>query len=283
MDIESLRYVVTLADELHFGHAAQRHHISAGHFGRQVLRLEHELGQRLFRRTSRRVELTPTGTRVVAYAAAVLKALDELRASADRLPPGAVGALHVGILGFGMAERWSRLRDTLNSAIPDVQLVHHELDMRSQYDAVRRGEVDFAVVHDSGNIDGLVFQRVFATPRVAVVPAWSPLADAEQLSRTDVADAHWIGVPMIAEWDGVRTTQIVANPAAIPTAVATTGLLGVHGAVAARYFARPDVRFVPLEGDPIEVAIVTREDDTRPMIETVRLAAAAFDHDRSGT
>lgn len=61
MEIRTLRYVVTLAEELHFGRAAGRHFISAQPFGRHIQRLERELGVRLFQRTSRRVQLTPMG------------------------------------------------------------------------------------------------------------------------------------------------------------------------------------------------------------------------------
>ncbi|MGK8505630.1 LysR family transcriptional regulator [Nocardia asiatica] len=83
MEIESLRWVVTLAEELHFGRASQLHYVSAGHFGRQIQRLERQLGVRLFERTSRRVALTPAGHRVVAHARKVLATLEELRNSAD--------------------------------------------------------------------------------------------------------------------------------------------------------------------------------------------------------
>ncbi|WP_181725669.1 LysR family transcriptional regulator [Nocardia gipuzkoensis] len=81
MDIESLRWAVTLADELHFGRASQLHYVSAGHFGRRIQRLERQLGVRLFDRTSRRVALTPAGQRVVAHARNVLATLEELRNS----------------------------------------------------------------------------------------------------------------------------------------------------------------------------------------------------------
>ncbi|MEV0385296.1 LysR family transcriptional regulator [Nonomuraea sp. NPDC050643] len=78
MEIRSLRYAVTLAEELHFGRAAQRHFIAAQPFGRHIQRLEREVGQRLFERTSRRVALTPAGERVVAEARRVLAAVDGL-------------------------------------------------------------------------------------------------------------------------------------------------------------------------------------------------------------
>ena len=78
MDIRTLQYVVTLAEELHFGRAAQRHFISAQPFGQYVQRLEREVGARLFERSSRRVTVTPAGARFVDGARDVLQHLDRL-------------------------------------------------------------------------------------------------------------------------------------------------------------------------------------------------------------
>ncbi|WP_433174847.1 LysR family transcriptional regulator [Actinoallomurus sp. CA-150999] len=78
MEIRSLRYAITLAEELHFGRAAQRHYIGAQPFGRHIQNLERELGVQLFERTSRRVALTPEGTRVLAEARAIVDAVDAL-------------------------------------------------------------------------------------------------------------------------------------------------------------------------------------------------------------
>jgi DNA-binding transcriptional LysR family regulator len=86
MDIQELRYVVTLAEELHFGRAARRHFISAQPFGQHVQRLEREVGVRLFERTSRRVTLTPAGKRFVERSRAVLAELEELRGTAAPAP-----------------------------------------------------------------------------------------------------------------------------------------------------------------------------------------------------
>jgi hypothetical protein len=67
----------------------------------------------------------------------------------------------------------------------------------------------------------------------------------------------------------------VRHPAAIPTAVATTGRVALHAAEAARFFPRPDVRFVPLEGPPVQVAVATRSGDARPAVTAFRRAAVA--------
>jgi DNA-binding transcriptional LysR family regulator len=62
MELRSLKFAVTLAEELHFGRAAERHFVSAQPFGRTIAALEREIGTPLFNRTTRRVELTPAGT-----------------------------------------------------------------------------------------------------------------------------------------------------------------------------------------------------------------------------
>ncbi|MBF8194633.1 LysR family transcriptional regulator [Nonomuraea sp. K274] len=78
MEVRLLRYAVTLAEELHFGRAAERHHISQQPFGQYIRRLEREVGTRLFERTSRRVTVTPAGARLVAEARLLLEAVDQL-------------------------------------------------------------------------------------------------------------------------------------------------------------------------------------------------------------
>lgn len=181
MDIRALRYVVTLAEELHFRKAAERHYIAPQAFGRRVHALERELGARLVDRTSRRVALTPEGERLVADAVDLLARVDALGEQARAAPGDETGAVRVGVLGFGAADRWHELRVLVTEQLPGTDLVQVELDWDSQYDAVRRGDVDVAVVHDVGPVDGLRMDLVLRAGRVAVVPTSSPLAAAEQL------------------------------------------------------------------------------------------------------
>src|SRR5882757_8660587 len=98
VDIQSLRYAVTLAEELHFGRAAQRHFISQQPFGRHIQRLENELGFALFNRTSRRVTLTAAGERVVTEARTILADFDGL-IEMRRFDEPAAETLTVGVLG----------------------------------------------------------------------------------------------------------------------------------------------------------------------------------------
>ncbi|PXY27782.1 LysR family transcriptional regulator [Prauserella muralis] len=279
MDVRSLRYALTLAEELHFGRAARAHFIAAQPFGRRIQELERELGTRLFERTSRRVSLTEAGERFLPRARRVLAQLDALleTAEGERAEP----VLRVGVLGFGLADRWPAARSILSRCRPDLVLTYVELDWPNQYDAVRTGEVDIAIVHDVGGADDLVVESVMDTRRYAVVPAESELADADHLTESDAVDRPWVvpvGQPGLANWAGghaFRNQVQVRSPTHIPVAVATSGHLGVHAEPAARFLPHPGVRYLPLDGPHATVAIASRRRERRGTVAAFRAAVHA--------
>ncbi|WP_413799784.1 LysR family transcriptional regulator [Streptomyces iranensis] len=283
MEIRSLRYVVTLAEELHFGRAAKRHHISQQPFGQYIRRLEREVGASLFERTSRRVTLTPTGVWFVAEARVLLEAVDQL---AERARSEGAGrderTLRLGVLGFGAGQRWDDLRAALTAQVPGLCVDYVDLDWSTQYRSVLDHTVDAGIMWHAGSVDGLRSDVVLSSPRVAVVPARSQLADATFLTMDEVADGPWLATPRLSpalhEWLGPAAepgpnAPVVRQPAAIPTAVATSGYISLHAEVARDFYPRPDVRFVPLEGAAPEIAVITRADDERPTITALRRAA----------
>lgn len=278
MDIQSLRYALTLAEELNFGRAASVHYIAAQPFGRRIQRLERELGIRLFDRSSHHVALTPAGERFLPRAQRVLADLDALMRLTEDDNPGR--SLRVGMLGFGLADRWPAIRGLLARHHPDLVLSYVELSWENQYDALRTGEVDVAVIHDVGGAEDLLVEHVMDTPRYAVVPAESDLADAPSLTVPEVGDQQWVlpaGQRGLAAWVGedVPLGVEVRSPAATPAAVVTTGFVGMHGEPAIRYLPHPGVRYVPLEGSPAAVAVATRAHDRHDAVVTFRSAVRA--------
>lgn len=81
MDTRKLEAFVAVAEELHFGRAAARLHLGQPHLGRTVRAFEGELGAELFRRTTRTVELTPSGAALLPHARALLTGTDQARAA----------------------------------------------------------------------------------------------------------------------------------------------------------------------------------------------------------
>jgi hypothetical protein len=137
------------------------------------------------------------------------------------------------------------------------------------------------IVQYVGPVDGLVFEHALTMPRVVVVPARSPFADADRLTEADVSDSPWLpsalAHPALEAWsgpaaDGSHHRGALRHPAALPGAVATTGRIALHAEAAGRFYPHPDVRFVPLDGPPVEIAVSTRTTDDRDAIAAVRHA-----------
>src|SRR5688572_11066964 len=97
MELRHLRYVIALAEELHFGRAAERLNISQPPLSQQIRRLEEELGVKLFERTKRHVQLTEEGVRLVEEAREVLAHVDYTTKSAARFGKGEIGYLKIGM------------------------------------------------------------------------------------------------------------------------------------------------------------------------------------------
>ncbi|GAB7040171.1 MULTISPECIES: LysR family transcriptional regulator [Catenuloplanes] len=281
MDLTALRYAVTLAEELHFRRAAQRHFISAQPFGQRVKQLEHQLGYAIFARTSRRVSVTPRGELFLVRAR---DALDRLNWLAQEAPDPGEHTLVLGVFGCGLAELWAPVRAALRAQCPGIRLVHRDLDFLNQYPMVQSGEVDAAIVFYAGPADGLVVDIVKEAPRKVLVPAWSELAEAAFLTTSDLEGREW--VPMVAHSDalvdwlgpaaaGHPRSAWAVRPESIPATVATTGALAVLCATAERFFPRPDVRYVSAEGAACHVGIATRAGDTRPAVRAFRRVVAA--------
>ena len=204
LELRHLRYFVAVAEELHFGRAAARLHLSQPPLSQQIRRLEDILGYALFSRTSRSVRLTAAGDAFLVRAQRTLRNvqrdLDETR-SVGR---GEVGSLNVGFVGSGMLTMLPGILRAYREAYPRVELRLHESFTARVMEGLESGTLDAGILRDSDPLAGLQVTTIFSEPYVAVVPAHHRLARHRSISPSLLRDEPFVYPPRVA---GVRAFE----------------------------------------------------------------------------
>jgi DNA-binding transcriptional LysR family regulator len=187
MEVRQLRYFVAVAEELHFGRAAERLHVAQPAVSQQVGRLERELGVRLLERTSRRVALTGDGRRLLHEARAALSAVDRVRTVAADLSAGRAAVLRVGTTP-GVGPRLSRAAGKLRADVPDLTLTLVDGTVAAHIAALRAGDLDIALVRGVVGARDVQVREVWHEPLQVMLPAAHPAAAAPTLPIAALAD-----------------------------------------------------------------------------------------------
>ncbi|MEV4143432.1 LysR family transcriptional regulator [Amycolatopsis sp. NPDC049691] len=172
MELRALRYFVTVAEELHFGRAAERLNIVQPAVSHQIARLERDLGTRLLDRSPRHVRLTPAGERVLAAARDTLAAAARVRVVAGE--PAA--RVRIGVTP-GVTARLERAAELLREGDRPAEASLVDLPVPARLAAVRAGELDLALVRGPVDPAGLRVVRAWSEPLLAVVSDGHPLAE----------------------------------------------------------------------------------------------------------
>jgi DNA-binding transcriptional LysR family regulator len=169
MELRQLRYFVTVAEELHFGKAAERLNIVQPAVSQQVARLERELGLRLLDRSSRRVTLTGDGERMLREARAVLAAADRAASVAAELVAGQTGVFRIGT-SPGLRDRLDRGLSALREAAPGIEIKLSSRPPAEQVEAVRTGVLDVAFVRGPVAVAGVRAIPLWSEPLSVLLP-----------------------------------------------------------------------------------------------------------------
>ncbi|QGZ63392.1 LysR substrate-binding domain-containing protein [Paraburkholderia acidisoli] len=264
LDLRRLRYFVTVAEELHFGRAAERLRIAQPPLTRHIAALETELGIRLFERSTRSVQLTPQGALFLERARTVLQAVGEAENSARKMAQGVAGRIAIGYTSsIPMSEAFAEIVRRAGRALPDVDLTFREVATASQQRQIADGTLDigFGWSARDAREDGLKTLVVTREPLVAAVPSGSAHAARPALDFTALRDETFLVFPP-GYGSAINTAldtlcaQAGITPRLGPTAsqVATlVSLVAAERGVAivpafTRTLQRPGVTYVPLQG-----------------------------------
>lgn len=198
MDLRHLRYFLAVAEELHFGHAAERLHMAQPPLSQQIRRLEEEIGYPLFLRTSRSVKLTPAGKALVDRARRTLHKVDEDLEAVRSVARGEVGVLKVGFVGSAMLTRLPAILGKYRRLYSRVQLHLNEFHTSHLIEALRDGSADVALARDAGSAEDLHVEHAFMEHFIAIVPKRHPLAGLRSVPISSLKNEPFVFFPRAA-------------------------------------------------------------------------------------
>jgi DNA-binding transcriptional LysR family regulator len=186
MEFRHLRYFLALAEEKHYGRAAQRLAITQPPLSLNIQQLEEAVGARLFDRDSKGVRLTAAGAAFREQAQALLARAEEARVLAREIEAGAVGRLRVGFVGsvlFGGLPEWVT---AYREAHPRVDVALVELNSQDQIDALQRDEIDLGFIHTDRVPDTLNTAALRSDRFLCCLPEGHALARKRQIALRDL-------------------------------------------------------------------------------------------------
>ena len=282
MELRHLRYFVAVAEELHFGRAAARLHISQPPLSLQIRDLEEELGVRLLARNRRRVELTAGGAAFLEEAREILRRSERAGERARRASRGEVGELGVGFVTSATNEAFAAILREYRRSHPGVELRLYDQTPDEQLQGLRAGHIDVGFLRPPVDDASLSTERVWREPLRVALPVDHPLASQPKVRWKDLVDEPFVTlssqqapgfrrvlyqaaraqgfVPQVKQYANDLQTVIWLVAVGAGVAIVSAGLSNL---------ARRSVVYRPLQprGPMVEMAIAWRRDAVSPTLE----------------
>src|SRR2546427_1663562 len=284
MELRHLRYFVHVAEEQHYGRAAERLRVAQPALSRQIQDLEEEIGFRLFDRLPRGVKISAAGKSFLDDARRILQQINEATARAKRVASGQSGTLRVGfvesISWHGVVpDSFRQFRERQ----PDVELQLKPLSSAEQIEAVRTGQLDAGFLFTIANISRELAELPVASLNLMLAaPKGHPLTKLKKLRLRDLNDTAFVWFPRRespAYYDrlmhecfrgGLQSPHIVqeaVNEATILSLVSCRmGVAFVSGAT--RWRCPESVVVLPVTdlNLPLPLALIWRKDNVSPLL-----------------
>jgi DNA-binding transcriptional LysR family regulator len=183
VELRQLEYFIAVAEDLHFGRAAERLSIGQPAVSQQVARLERELSVNLFDRTSRTVRLTTAGESLLPEARAVLAAVERARQS---VAGENETTLQIGS-STGLGVRLARVLQALREMAPSTEATLVSAPTQARLERVASGQLDAAFVRGITSAPGVELVEVWRDRLVVALPERHELAAVEVVKLSDLA------------------------------------------------------------------------------------------------
>jgi DNA-binding transcriptional LysR family regulator len=196
MELRHLRYYVAVAEECHFGRAAQRLHMAQPPLSQQIKQLEAELGVILLTRSTRKVELTPAGAVYLDHARAILARVDLAADEVSRVAAGHLGRLAIGFTGSATYDVLPMLARVLREDLPGIDLdLKGEMLTPDQVAGLLDHSLDIGFLRPPVRNPDLEVRVLRREPLIAVLPASHSLAAKANVRLADLREEPFICYP----------------------------------------------------------------------------------------
>jgi len=191
--LDALRSFVALADDLHFTRAAARLHVAQPALTKRIQILEHAMGVRLFVRTRRSVRLTSDGEVLLDKARHVIRAAEDLAATAERLSAGEVGRLRIGFTPSAPHHVLPSLMQAFRRQHPAITCALAEASSEDQIRQILDGDLDVGILRPPAVRPAMLVCTTFLEePYVAILPRHHRLASRRSVSLGDLSGEPFV-------------------------------------------------------------------------------------------
>jgi LysR family transcriptional regulator, hydrogen peroxide-inducible genes activator len=188
LKLKDLQYLVALADEKHFGRAAQRSFVSQPTLSAQLKKLEDYLGVQLIERNPKQVTLTEAGEQIVARARRIIEASDEVVTLARAHRDPLAGKLRLALLPTIGPYLLPRVSREIRKALPRLELRLYEYQTAQMLEKLHGGQIDLGILALPVDLEGLESRRLYDEAFTVALPEHHRLTKKTSLKAEDLKD-----------------------------------------------------------------------------------------------
>ena len=195
-DLHHLRQFIAVAEEQHFGRAAQRLNMAQPPLSQAIKRLEERMGVMLFERTSRKVALTPAGEVLLGEARRLLANAARATRLAHQAAQGLEGRITIGFVSAALYQLLPEALRAFRRRFPEAEIALHEMTTNEQVEALQRGAIDVGFGHPPlAAPNDLKVRLLVRDPLLAALPRDHILAPNCNLDFGDLAPQPFVLFP----------------------------------------------------------------------------------------